>query len=36
MPVALEEVRVLLFEAISTCKTGQLIEGRTKKNLEEL
>jgi mannose-6-phosphate isomerase-like protein (cupin superfamily) len=36
MPVALEEVHVVLFEPASTLNTGNVIEERTRKNLHNL
>lgn len=36
MPVAQEEVHVLLFEPMSTCNTGNVIEKRTRKKLDQL
>lgn len=36
MPVAPEEVHVLLFEPASTLNTGNVIEERTRKNLEHI
>ena len=36
MPVAEEEVHVLLFEPIGTVNTGDVVEERTRKKLEEI
>lgn len=36
MPVAPQEVHVLLFEPASTLNTGQVVEERTRKNLDRL
>ena len=36
MPVAPEEVHVLLFEPASTLNTGNVVEERTRKNLEHI
>jgi mannose-6-phosphate isomerase-like protein (cupin superfamily) len=35
-PVAVEEVHVMLFEPMSTLNTGNVIEERTKRDLEKL
>lgn len=35
-PVAKEEVHVMLFEPVTTLNTGNIIEERTKKNLENI
>lgn len=36
MPVAPEEVHVLLFEPASTLNTGNIVEERTRKRLDEI
>lgn len=36
MPVAEEEVHVLLFEPASTLNTGNVVEDRTRRNLEHI
>lgn len=36
MPVAAEEVHVLLFEPASTLNTGNVVEDRTRRNLEHI
>lgn len=36
MPVAPEEVHVLLFEPASTLNTGNVVEERTRKNLKKI
>lgn len=35
-PVAQEEVHILLFEPMSTLNTGNVVEERTKSNLEQI